>query len=74
MASTLTQRPCLLQYLQDMLHFTVLVLISVGSTHSSLISFLQYLQKDMPARYEADPDSLLTHAFQVKYSAKKMKK
>ena len=34
----------------------------------------QYFQKEMPALFEADPDSLMHLAFQVKYNPKKMKK
>ena len=36
--------------------------------------FLQYFQKDMPARFEADPESVITLAFSLKINQKKMKK
>lgn len=35
---------------------------------------LQFLQKDMPALFDTDPDLLTNCAYQVKYNAKKMKK
>uniref|UniRef100_T1J7S3 Rab-GAP TBC domain-containing protein n=1 Tax=Strigamia maritima TaxID=126957 RepID=T1J7S3_STRMM len=35
---------------------------------------LKFLQKDMPAKFELDSESLLQVAFQVKYNTKKMKK
>ena len=36
--------------------------------------FLQYFQKDMPARFEADPEAVISLAFSLKINQKKMKK
>lgn len=35
---------------------------------------LQHLQKELPPQIEADPETLFSAAFNVKYNAKKMKK
>ena len=35
---------------------------------------LRYFQKEMPAKFETDPDYLVTLSDQVKYDQKKMKK
>ena len=35
---------------------------------------LQFFQKELPARAEADPEGLMQSAYNMKYNAKKMKK
>ena len=35
---------------------------------------LQYFQKDMPAKFEADPEGVINLAFSIKINQKKMKK
>lgn len=35
---------------------------------------MQFFQKDLPARADADPDGLMLLAYNVKFNAKKMKK
>ena len=34
----------------------------------------QYFQKDMPAKFEADPEGVINLAFSIKINQKKMKK
>ena len=34
----------------------------------------QYFQKDMPARFESDPEEVMNLAFSIKINQKKMKK
>ena len=38
------------------------------------IFLLQYFQKDMPAKFEADPEGVINLAFSIKINQKKMKK
>lgn len=35
---------------------------------------LQFFQKDLPPRADADPEAIMTLAYSVKFNAKKMKK
>lgn len=46
----------------------------VGILFFYLLGLLKYFQKEMPAKCEVDPDYLVSHALQVKYDSKKMKK
>lgn len=39
-----------------------------------LLFFLQYFQKELPSKAEADPEGLMQLAYSMKYNAKKMKK
>ena len=39
-----------------------------------LTFFLQYFQKEMPAKFEADPETVMALAFSLKINQKKMKK
>lgn len=39
-----------------------------------LYNLLQYFQKELPSRAEADPEALMQSAYGMKYNAKKMKK
>ena len=39
-----------------------------------LCCFPQYFQKDMPARFESDPEEVMNLAFSIKINQKKMKK
>lgn len=36
--------------------------------------YSQFFQKELPARAEADPETLLNAAYNIKYNTKKMKK
>ena len=39
-----------------------------------VLFLLQYFQKDMPAKFEADPEGVINLAFSIKINQKKMKK
>ena len=38
------------------------------------VLYFQYFQKDMPARFESDPEEVMNLAFSLKINHKKMKK